>query len=238
MADINITTWLYAFAGGVLPTFLWLWFWLSHDDHHEPAGLLLLTYVGGFLAVLILIPVKPFVEHLNLTPGQIIVMYAAFEEIVKFAIIGLIAFGTTYLVEAADYTIYLVTGALGFSALENTLYLISPLRNSADLGSVIITGNLRFLGATVLHTVCVALVGVIMGTAFLMNIWAKVLHVIIGLAFAIGLHTAFNHFIMQGTRQGTTIAIAGIWFVAVIVIILFDRLRSLQAHLSDRIQTA
>lgn len=230
MAGISAQTLLFAAAGGVLPTFLWLWFWLTkEDDRPEPFGLVALAFIGGALGVLVLMPLKPYVETLGLDGNHIIVLYAALEEIVKFAIVGLIAFGSTYVDQAIDYTIYLVTGALGFSALENTLYLITPIHQGVDLGAIVVTGNLRFLGATVLHTVTVALVGVLLGLAFSLNRFWKIVHIIIGLSLAIGLHTAFNHFIMQNTRQGTMIAIAGIWFVAVIVILLFDRMRSYRA---------
>ncbi len=230
MAGISTQTLIFAAAGGVLPTFLWLWFWLTkEDDRPEPFGLVALAFLGGALGVLVLMPLKPYVESLGLDANHIIVLYAALEELVKFAIVGLIVFGSSYLDQAIDYTIYLVTGALGFSALENTLYLITPIHQGLDIGAIVVTGNLRFLGATVLHTITVALVGVLLGLAFALNNFWKLLHVIIGLALAIGLHTAFNYFIMQNTRQGTMIAIAGIWFVAVIVILLFDRLRAYRA---------
>lgn len=212
MAGINIQTILFAAIGGVVPTFIWLWFWLSkQDDSPEPAALLMLTFVAGALGVLVLLPLKPFVEQLGLSGQQITVLYAALEEITKFTIVALVAFGSNALDESIDYTIYLVTGALGFSALENTLYLLDPLRNGGDLGAIVITGNLRFLGATVLHTVTVALVGVILGIGFSLSIFWKTLYAVIGIIMGIGLHTAFNYFIMKNTQQGTVTAIAGIW---------------------------
>jgi hypothetical protein len=102
-----------------------------------------------------------------------------------------------------------------------------------DIGTIVITGNIRFLGATVLHTISVAIVGVLLGLAYSTNRFWKFVHAIIGLALASGLHTVFNYFIMKDTRQGTIIAIAGIWIVAVIVIILFDRLSALEANIAD-----
>jgi hypothetical protein len=38
---------------------------------------------------------------------------------------------------------------------------------------------------------------------------------------------------MQNTRQATITAIAGIWFVAIIVILLFDRLRAFHAQVAS-----
>jgi RsiW-degrading membrane proteinase PrsW (M82 family) len=226
MASVSITTIMFAVLGGALPTFLWLWFWLSRDDQAEPGFVLTLAFIAGALSVLALFPLRKFADGLMLNPNETIILYAALEEISKFVVVALITFGSASLIEATDYTIYLVTGALGFSALENTFYLISPLIEKQSLQSIIITGNLRFFGATVLHTVTVAIVGVFLGLAFKSSFFWKFLHVIMGLAIGISLHSGFNYFIMKNTKQGTLIAIAGIWFVAVIVILIFDRLRA------------
>jgi RsiW-degrading membrane proteinase PrsW (M82 family) len=123
MDGISIKVFLDAAIGGVLPTFLFLWFWLvAEDDHHHPPFLFILTYIGGMLGVLALLPLKPHVQAMNLNTNQITILYAALEEITKFAIVALIAFSYVTVTEPTDYTIYLITGALGFSALENTLY--------------------------------------------------------------------------------------------------------------------
>jgi RsiW-degrading membrane proteinase PrsW (M82 family) len=226
MADVSISTILYAVLGGAVPTFLWLWFWLSKDDNPEPGFVLTLAFIAGALSVLALFPLRHVVEGLPLSPNETLILYAALEEISKFLVVALITFGSASLIEATDYTIYLVTGALGFSALENTFYLISPLIQKAPIQTVIVTGNLRFFGATVLHTISVAIVGVFLGLAFRAGFFWKIIHALVGLLIGIALHSTFNYFIMKDTRQGTIIAIAGIWFVGVIVILIFDRLRA------------
>jgi RsiW-degrading membrane proteinase PrsW (M82 family) len=234
MAGVSLNTILFAAIGGIIPTFFWLWFWLTKEsDHDARPGLVVLAYIGGMLGVLLLLPLRPFVEGLNLQPDQITLLYAFLEELIKFGLIALMTFGHSSINDGSDYTIYLVTGALGFSALENTLYLINPIMQNTDLQSLLVTGNLRFFGATVLHSISVALVGVILGLAFSAGSFVRLIHIIVGLVLATGLHTAFNYFIMQDTRQGTIIAIAGIWFVAVIVILLFDRLKALQANITN-----
>ena len=234
MAGISIDTYLWAAVGGVLPTFLWLWFWLEESDHDSSPLLIGLAYIGGMIGVLILLPLKPYVVGLNLSTNQITVLYAILEEVVKFSIVALITFGSASIHDGSDYVVYLITGALGFSALENTLYLVTPILQNSPVNTIVITGNLRFFGATVLHTMSVAIVGVILGLAYSAGIFIKSIHAIVGICLAAGLHIAFNYFIMQGTRQGTIIAIAGIWFVAVIVILLFDRLRALQENIASK----
>ena len=227
MANVSLEAILYAVLGGAVPTFLWLWFWLSKDDHPEPAMVLTMAFIGGGLSVVALLPLRPYVENLPLTPEQVIILYAALEELSKFIVVALVSFGASTLTESTDYTIYLVTGALGFSALENTFYLLSPILQNEPMQSIVVTGNLRFFGATVLHTVSVAIVGVLLGLVFHSGFFTKIIMAIIGIILGTGLHSIFNYFIMQNTRQGTIIAIAGIWFVAVIVILIFDRLRAM-----------
>ena len=237
MANISLTTICYAALGGMVPTFLWLWFWLTEeDDHAEPAGLVVLTFIGGAIGVLILLPLKPLVQSLSMSPQHVTVLYAFLEECVKYGIVSLVAFNSGAITRATDYAIFLVTGALGFSALENTLYLIKPIAANTDIGLILITGNMRFLGATVLHSISVALVGVLIGLGYTGLRSLRTLYTMIGLVLATGLHTVFNYFIMQDTRQSTIIAISGVWIVAVIVILLFDRLRSLEANIQDGYQ--
>jgi RsiW-degrading membrane proteinase PrsW (M82 family) len=237
MANISLTTICYAALGGMVPTFLWLWFWLTEeDDHKEPVLLVILTFLGGAVGVLLLLPLKPLIQSIALTPQTITVLYAFLEEVIKYSLVVLIAFNSGAITRATDYTIFLVTGALGFSALENTLYLIKPIAANTDLGLILITGNMRFLGATVLHSISVALIGVLIGLAYAGRSSLRALYTIIGLILATGLHTVFNYFIMQDTRQSTIIAISGVWIVAVIVILLFDRLRSFEANIQETYQ--
>jgi RsiW-degrading membrane proteinase PrsW (M82 family) len=227
VADVSLNSILYAVLGGAVPTFLWLWFWLSKDDRPEPGMVLTLAFIGGALSVVALLPLRPYVQNLPLDPQQVIIFYAALEEVSKFIVVALITFGSRTLVESTDYTIYLVTGALGFSALENTFYLINPILQSEPLQSIVVTGNLRFFGATVLHTISVAIVGVLLGLVWRAGFLGKALAVLFGIVLGTGLHSVFNYFIMQNTRQGTITAIAGVWFVAIIVILIFDRLRAM-----------
>lgn len=233
MAGISAQSFLYALLGGMVPTFLWLWFWLNEEsEHKKPFGLIILTFIAGALGVLLLLPLKPVVEILHLDPKTLLVFYAGIEEVIKVVLVAIIAFGSSAITRATDYTIFLVTGALGFSALENTLYLLNPISQGVDLGTIIITGNLRFLGATVLHSISVAIVGVLIGIGFAINKSIRLFYAVVGIFIATGLHGVFNYFIMKDTRQSTLMAIAGIWIVAVIVILIFDRLRAYQDNIA------
>lgn len=238
IAHISIETILYAAAGGILPTFLWLWFWIQEDgEHAKPMGIIFLTFISGAIGLLLLLPLKSVIVGLHISPQVITVIYAFFEEFLKYSIVSLIVFRGDGVTRPTDYTIFLVTGALGFSALENTLYLIEPIARNTDLGTILITGNMRFLGATVLHSISVALIGVLMGLAHNFGGLWRTFYAWIGLFIATGLHTVFNYFIIQDTRQSTINAIAGVWIVAVIVILIYDRLGALEANIKDSYQS-
>ena len=56
---IDITIILFALLGGVIPTLLWLWFWLREDRAHpEPLGLLFLTFLAGAFTVPVVLPIE------------------------------------------------------------------------------------------------------------------------------------------------------------------------------------
>src|SRR3989344_2152376 len=76
---------------------------------------------------------------------------AAIGGVVKFAAASLAALRLRIFDEPLDAVIYLVTAALGFSAFENVLFLLAPLQ-TGDVFASIITGDLRFIGASLLHT--------------------------------------------------------------------------------------
>ena len=226
MAGIELKTLLVAGLGGILPTFLWLWFWMKNDEEKpEPKRMIAVTYLVGLLGVLLMLPLQGILGNLPTTTTTTVI-FAGIEELVKLILVGLVAFRATTIDEPTDYAVYLITGALGFSALENSLYLIAIV-NQGDTASAILAGNMRFLGSTVLHTVTVAIIGIMIGLAFWKSKSSKILHGIIGLVFGIGLHTLFNYFILVDTGQSILTTFAGLWFVALIIIIIFQRLKDL-----------
>ncbi|OGI82043.1 hypothetical protein A3B93_02385 [Candidatus Nomurabacteria bacterium RIFCSPHIGHO2_02_FULL_42_24] len=214
-----------AVVGGLVPALIWLWFWLREDkEKPEPKGLLALTFIGGMAAVIFVLPLEKFANTHIANQTTLLVVWSALEEIAKFAIVALIALKTPFANEPIDYPIYFITTALGFAALENTLFLLHPL--SIGDGVVgLITGNLRFLGATLLHSAASALIGISMGLAFYKPRLAKKFYTVIGLLAAIALHGVFNFFIMRESG-GSTISMFGfLWVVIIIIMLLFEKIR-------------
>ena len=217
--------WVLAFLFGVIPSLLWLWFWLKEDKKKaEPKGLLTLIFVLGMVAVIFVLPVQKFIQtQVGSHEGQII-LWASAEEIIKFLAVIFLLYKSAHIDEPLDWPIYMITAALGFAALENTLFLVRPITlNEVTVG--LLTGQLRFLGSTLLHTVSSGTVGIALGLSFHMGRWVKKLHLALGLAFAIALHSVFNFFIIKNDGSDFLKVLAFLWVVTIIIMLLFEKLR-------------
>ena len=215
---------LIAVLGGIVPVLIWLWFWLRADrEDPEPKGLLLITFLLGALVVNIVLPLEQLAERLIVNQVFVITAWSAIEEIFKYFAAGTVAMRSRFADEPIDYPIYMMTAALGFAAFENILFLLNPsIAGETILG--FLTGNLRFLGATLLHVIASATIGIAMGLAFYQKRY-KWLYFLIGLILAIGLHTLFNFFIMKSEGNEFLRTFAFVWVVAIIIILLFEKLR-------------
>jgi RsiW-degrading membrane proteinase PrsW (M82 family) len=226
---IEFKTILAAALGGILPTILWLRFWWNDDKHNHGKGILILTFAAGMVSVMIALPLEQLAAGFLFSTTNLIIVAASIEEIIKFLIVALIAFSAFCIKGPTDYARFLITGALGFAALENTLFLIEPITHQGTVISIL-TGNLRFLGATVLHTVASASIGAIIGLAYYKSYFSKILHMFIGLLTAITLHTVFNFFIMKGTTESMVTVLAVVWVSAILLLVVFEKLKQLHKH--------
>lgn len=214
-----------AFLGGVIPSFVWLWFWLKEDKMNpEPKGLLAIIFILGMLSVFLVIPIQKFVQNTVVSSNWQIISWAAIEEIVKYLAVLIILYRTPIVDKPIDWPIYLITAALGFAAFENTLFLIKPFSlGQATVG--LMTSQLRFLGSTLLHTVASGMIGIFMGLSFYLGRFAKKLYLLIGIIFAIALHSTFNFFIMNNNGSNILQIFAFLWVATVINLLLFEKLR-------------
>jgi RsiW-degrading membrane proteinase PrsW (M82 family) len=226
MADIitSKVVWTLILTG-VAPALLWLFFWLREDRFQpEPRGLLILTFIAGALTVFLITPVEQFAINTGISGNEKIFFFAAVEELAKFFVVFLIDFNSSYLDEPIDYAVYLITGAIGFAAAENVLFLLEPSLQE-NISFVIETGILRFLGATILHSVLAATLGIIIGFVFYKKKKTKLLFTILGLGIVIILHTLFNYFIIKSVEINGFVTLAILWVVTLIIIAMFEKVR-------------
>ncbi len=223
-----------AAAGGLLPALAWLWFWRREDSKHpEPRRLIALAFLGGVVAVAIVIPLEKFVASYLLSQTMIFTAWSAIEEITKY-----LAARTTVLQrkeddEPIDPVIYMITVALGFAAAENTLFLLSPLAGTTIMDTII-TGNLRFVGATLLHVLSSSVIGVALGLSFYKSKSAKRTFVFFGVILAILLHSMFNFLILNTPESELLLTFGYVWVGLVALLAILEYVKRIHPRARAR----
>jgi len=223
-------TLLYALLGGILPAVLWLWFWLKEDSKRpEPRGLILKLFFAGITAVLLVFPIEKWVYEILNNGTIIIIVWAASEEIIKFAAVYIAGLRTVFFDEPIDAVVYFITVALGFAALENTLFIIKPLLDGETMISVL-TGNLRFVGATLLHIAASGTIGVCIAFSFYKTKLIKIIFTLLGITIAITLHTLFNYFILKSEADYMFAILLSLWAAIILLILIIERVKKLRSN--------
>lgn len=216
---------LYALLGGILPVLLWLWFWLKEDAHHpEPRGLIIISFIAGMAIIAIAIPLEKLAYHILPNTPQVLFAWAVIEEVLKFGAVLFVGMRSRFFDEPADALVYMITVALGFAAIENTLFLLAPFANG-EFATGVMTGNLRYIGAALLHTAASGAVGIAVGLAYYQGRTIKLFASLLGLSIAILLHTLFNFFIMKDNGEDMFLVFLTLWVTIVVVIFFFERLK-------------
>lgn len=225
---MTLTTLGYAFLGGLLPSFIWLYFLLKEDaTHPEPKALIALAFVAGIIAVPLALPLEQYTQaHLN---GNLPVFtaWALIEELLKYAMAAIFILWRRAVDETPDYVIYMITIALGFAAAENMLFLLAPLADG-NVTSSIFTGDLRFLGSTLLHVVASGAIGFALAFSARQSPPVRAAAGAFGLILAVVLHAAFNALIIREGAGSALTAFFLVWIVAVIFFATFEVLKYFQ----------
>lgn len=225
---MDFITIAYALLSGILPALLWLWFWLKEDNlHPEPRSLLIGSFIGGMVVVIFAIFLERFVADIVSNETTRYILWASIEEMVKFLAVGIIALGTKNIDEPVDAMIYCISVALGFAALENALFIMGQL-SIGEVTKGIITGNMRFVGATLVHVISSASIGLMIGLSFYKNLFVKSISIIIGVILAITLHSAFNLSIINTTGANTLKIFGWVWCSVIILLIIFEEVKAIK----------
>ncbi len=239
-----------AVAGGILPSLVWLWFWLREDrESPEPTGLIALSFFAGMAIVYFVLPLQQFVLssissimdisnaiaiQLSVVPPNQqtvqITLWAFIEELAKYGTVFFIAFKTKFFDEPMDAVMYLITAALGFAAMENILYIFKDLTNGGAV-DVLFNGNMRFIGATIVHIVSSAIIGIAMAFSFYAPRSIKFIAATVGIIIAALLHAYFNLSIIDsdGTLK-TLLVFSQFWATIVGIIIMLAIIKRLPKH--------
>ena len=219
---------LYALIGGVVPALFWLYFWLREDSNPEPLALIIKTFLAGSAMVILVIPFQKVVNNLFLGMGvTAFILWATLEEGFKFAAAYFIAIRSLDDDEPVDPMIYMIVVALGFVALENTLFIVSPLLQK-DLINGLLTGNLRFIGASLLHIVSSSIIG----TAIALNYYKpkaeRYLWTVFAFIMAVTFHSVFNLFIINQNDFGTFMTFGMVWSGVAILLLMFEKIKRIK----------
>jgi RsiW-degrading membrane proteinase PrsW (M82 family) len=230
-----------AVLAGLLPSLLWLTFWLLEDKlHPEPKRYIFFCFIAGMALVApitiggqlfgIVLPLERYtLQHLS--GFNLLLSWAIIEELTKFGAAYFIALRARVFDEPLDAVIYMVTVALGFSAAENALFLMNPLTHGNILQTVV-TGDLRFIGATLLHTLASATIGLCLAYAFNRSFRTKVGAAIGGVILAIALHALFNQLILHAGSAATFWIFLTIWLGIIAVLLNVERIKRPVPHYS------
>jgi RsiW-degrading membrane proteinase PrsW (M82 family) len=198
--DLNIILYI---VFGVLPSLIWLFYYLRKDNLPESRLMILKIFAWGAVITLPVffaqVGMANLLEKINLDPFVASILYwfiviAFSEEFFKYLIIRLKVINSYHLDEPIDVMIYMVVAALGFTAVENILYIFAPTGQYSftDLMQrTLLLSFVRFIGATFLHTLCSAVIGYLLALSLckLKNKW---IYMITGLFTATVLHGLYD----------------------------------------------
>lgn len=238
---------------GVVPSLIWLFYYLQKDLHPEPKKMIVKVFLLGALATIpaLLLQIL-FSEALNqfqylaalyspeiypFLPAIVpivkwFLVIALTEEVCKYLVVRLFVFNSNALDEPLDIMVYMVVAALGFAALENVLYLFSPIDSlpfDILLKTTLSVSFIRFIGATFLHTLCAALIGYFMALSSLRG-HKRFRLSILGIGLAALLHGLYNFSIIALERPSNVIVpVLVIVVLAVFMLYDFDEIRKVKS---------
>lgn len=216
-----------AFLAGLIPALFWLWFWLREDRARpEPKTLIASAFIAGMLIVPLVLPLQKLaIERFH--GDNLIFVWVIIEEVLKYSAALIVVLWNKAVDEPIDTIIYMISIALGFSALENALFIFNPLENGDYLSSFL-TGNFRFLGATLLHVLASGTVGIFMAFAFYSRDLVRILLATLGLFIAIVLHALFNFFIMDASGEQVLGVFMFVWMGIIVLFLIFEKIKLLE----------
>jgi len=242
---------------GVLPSLTWLAYYLRKDAHPEPKRMILAIFFWGAVSTIPVLLIQlgldqilnaslenlqfpPLEEILSLPLANlnasflIIVLTYWFlvislsEEIFKYLVVRIKVIGSPHLDEPLDIMLYMVVAALGFTAVENILYLFMPsgqLSFDVLVSRTLIVSFIRFIGATFLHTLCSATIGYYLALSFC---WPKkkIMYIFSGMFIAVTLHGLYNFSIM--TLEDPVRIIVLILILTILAFTVFSKFEKLK----------
>jgi len=226
----------------LLPSLIWLLFFLKKDANPESKEMILKVFLWGMLATLPIISFYLLAELFDLTkdisriisssPLTIILYYfvgiALIEEVLKYLVVSGKVLKSSELDEPPDVMLYMIIAALGFAALENILYLFRP----ETISEIFWTNLFRFLAPVFGHALWSGTLGYFLALSFY-EPRQKLKLLTIGFSLAVFLHAAFNYVIIKTVEtknlEWLILIIIMLTGLAIFVTLGFKRLQKLKS---------
>lgn len=226
---------------GLLPSLIWLCFYLRKDTHPEPKGMIIKIFIYGMLvaplAAVLQLTIRWLISPatlkellLNLNQPNILslvnlaIIAPITEEYCKYLVVKKRVLNNPNFDEPLDLMIYFVVAALGFAATENLLVFANLFGSSFPtiIGNVI----LRFVSATLVHVLASAMFGYFLALAFFES-KKMAQYFYTGFLLAILAHAGYNYLIYlvwDAIKNQQTII-----FIEILIILLLTFLSILVA---------
>lgn len=192
---------------GLVPSFIWLIFYLQEDARYpEPRRLIFTVFFVGalstFAALYFQVNFNNYLDQIGVYPYSFpsLFILASIEEVIKFIAVYLVIRKNTDFDEPLDAMIYMIVAALGFAAVENIGAISDQFGQSAIWGDALQIAIFRFVGATLLHAIASGFIGYYWALGILNG--RAMQFILKGIGISILLHAIFNYFIL---RVGPTI---------------------------------
>lgn len=214
---------------GLLPSFVWLIFFLKEDFHPEPPKLILFVFLAGIGSAFIGAFAQKFLaDYFSMVPNGplpplTILTFAFIEEVVKFGAAFLVVHKSASFDEPVDAVIYMIVAAMGFAALENVGSLLQATRSGATTVNQLELISLRFVGPTLLHSLASGIVGYYWAMAI--REFNRYRLILLGIVFGTALHAIFNGLILQYDNKSLLVPILFVSFVGFIIVADVEKLR-------------
>lgn len=211
---------------GALPAFIWLWIVLTEDRvHPEPRKRLIISFLVGMLAVVVVIPLEWTVLSFGIATSITLALWAFIEEAVKYFFANSFALKTKDVDEPLDDIIYMAVTALGFAALENMLFLATPAFNG-NFSETILLAHARFLGSTIVHLISSVIIGIFLAETFWSNKTVRRYAGLLGLLIASIFHAFYNFFVISIEKDSILFTFVGLWAISLAIIVYTHHMKN------------
>ena len=226
-------------ALAVLPSLVWLFFYLKEDPHPEPRYWLFIIFLMGIVLAPLVISLEMalskifnFFIAVPLESGLLIFIIAPLvEEVAKYGVVHLALNKNPVLDEPVDSMIYVIVAALGFAAIENSFAIFSfvPIGAPVYFNVAFNFISMRFISAVALHGLASGISGYYFAKFYFIKRDARL--IIWGLFLATFLHGTYN-FLIAKNNEYIPLILTGVILgaAAALVIFLFNRLKHYKTY--------